>query len=209
MRKTIKTGIFGGTFDPPHNGHLTLAQSALNSLGLDEVVWMVTPLPPHKGDEQITAFHHRLAMVYLCVLEYPQFKVSDLESHREGPHYTLDTIRLFRQASPEHELTLLIGGDSLTNFHLWHQPKSLLREIKQLGVFSRRDQEFELGEFLNNFPSMKDKVNFIKSEPIDISSTAIRHAVMSGLPIKELVPNKVADYILRNGLYRSTRFRSL
>ncbi|HWS23411.1 MAG TPA: nicotinate (nicotinamide) nucleotide adenylyltransferase [Anaerolineales bacterium] len=203
MRKTIKTGVFGGTFDPPHNGHLALAHSALNSLGLDEVVWMVTPLPPHKEDERITAFHHRLAMVYLCVMDYPQFIVSDLESQRDGPHYTLDTIRILKQISPERELTLLIGGDSLSNFHLWHKPKSILKEIKQLGVFSRREQELELGDFLKNFPRMEEKVNFIKSDPIDISSTAIRQRMLSGFTIKELVSGEVADYILRNRLYRS------
>ena len=164
---------------------------------------MVTPLPPHKEDERITAFHHRLAMVYLCVMEYPQFRVSDLESQRDGPHYTLDTIRILKQISPERELTLLIGGDSLSNFHSWHKPKSILKEIKQLGVFSRREQELELGGFLKNFPRMEEKVNFIKSDPIDISSTAIRQRMLSGLTIKELVPAEVADYILRNRLYRS------
>lgn len=204
MKKAIKTGIFGGSFDPPHFGHLKLAQNAMDSLGLDEIFWVVTPIPPHKISKKITAFNHRLAMVYLCVLNESRFTVSDLESRREGPHYTRDTIEIFMQMYPERKFSLLIGGDSLSNFHKWFQPDEIIKNIDQLGVFSRGNKESELGSFREHFPVAESKVKFIDLDPIAISSSDIRQRIAKGFAIEDFLPNTVADYIFRNKLYRSS-----
>ena len=116
-------GIFGGTFDPPHLGHLILASEALDQLGLARLLWVLTPMPPHKLDREITPLDHRLAMLNLALADWPQFQLSTIEIDRPGPHFTLDTVRLARAQHPGASMTLLIGGDSLRDLPSWHCPE--------------------------------------------------------------------------------------
>ena len=106
-----RVGLFGGTFDPPHVGHLILASEAKSQLELTRILWTVTPDPPHKQDQSITSLEHRLAMVRLAIQDDPSFELSDLELNRPGPHYTIDTIRLLAEQNPKAEIVPIIGGN--------------------------------------------------------------------------------------------------
>jgi len=106
-----RLGLFGGTFDPPHVGHLILASEARSQLELTRVLWTVTPDPPHKQDQEITSLVHRLAMVKLAIQDNPFFELSEIELNRPGPHYTVDTIHLLAQQNPKAEIVPIIGGD--------------------------------------------------------------------------------------------------
>lgn len=196
-----KVGIFGGTFDPPHFGHLTIAEKAIGSLGLDELIWMVTPDPPHKQGRIITEFRYRFQMVQICVMDHPNFTVSDLESRRDGPHYTFDTLNILNNANPDTELVLLIGGDSLRDLHTWHQPEKILKLVTNLGVFARGEIDVELGIFAKNFPSFIDKVSVIPADPIAISSSQIRELLGKGLDVGAYLPEELIGYIKETGLY--------
>src|SRR5258707_14568227 len=108
-----RIGLFGGTFDPPHLGHLILASEAQTQLELNPLLWIPTPEPPHKQDQLITAIEHRLTMVNLAIADNPAFELSRIEWDRPGPHYTLDTIKLIAEQTPDADIVPIIGGDSL------------------------------------------------------------------------------------------------
>lgn len=199
----IRTVLFGGTFDPPHLGHLTIARKAIVSLGVDDLLWMVTPDPPHKTNTRKTDFHARFRMSQLCASDDHRILVSDLENQRPGPHYTLDTITQLKTASPERSFSLLIGGDSLVDLPKWHEPHRILSEIEFLGVFFRHDGERELAEFARNFPDFSSKIVSIKADPITISSSQIRAAIHAGDDASVYLHPKVWEYIQNNGLYMS------
>ena len=120
-----RIGLFGGTFDPPHLGHLILASEAQSQLELTRLLWILTPEPPHKHDQLITSVEHRLAMVNLAIADNPSFELSRIELDRPGPHYTLDTIKLVAEQNPNAEIVPIIGGDSLRNLPTWHDLKDL------------------------------------------------------------------------------------
>src|SRR5574340_405932 len=122
-----RIGIFGGTFDPPHVGHLILASEACAQLKLTRLLWMLTPDPPHKQDQEITPLEQRKAMVEYSILGDRSFELSLLEVERPGPHYTLDTVRILRERHPQAEIVLLIGGDSLHDLPTWYRPAELVR----------------------------------------------------------------------------------
>ena len=116
-----RLGVFGGTFDPPHLGHLILAAEACSKLELERLLWVLTPDPPHKLDRKITPLEHRLAMVTLAIQDTPAFELSRVEIDRPGPHYMVDTLGLLMKAHPSAELVLLIGGDSLSDLPTWQR----------------------------------------------------------------------------------------
>ena len=124
-----KIGIFGGTFDPPHLGHLILAAEATAQLGLDRLLWVLTPDPPHKRHLQLTPIEIRLALVELALKNDANFELCRVDLEREGPHYTLDTIKLIHQSNPDAAIYYLIGGDSLHDFPDWYKPADLLDTV--------------------------------------------------------------------------------
>jgi len=179
-----------------------MARAAINDLGSDELLWMVTPDPPHKTDARKTNFEHRYAMSQLCVTGETGIVVSDFENQRPGPHYTSDTIDLLRTAHPERVFSLLIGGDSLRNLHTWHEPHRILSSIEFLGVFARSDPEQELAVFERNFPDFTPKLAWIIADPIALSSSQIRVAIANGEDLSEFLPSSVWEYIQAHGLYK-------
>lgn len=201
----LRTAIFGGTFDPPHLGHLSIARSALDFLAVDEVLWVVTPDPPHKTGTNKSAFVHRFAMSRLCVADQNSIQVSDLENSRPGPHFTLDTIKILKSENPDNSYSLLIGGDSLQSFHTWHAPHSILTEIEFLGVFSRSGIEGEFAEFSRNFADFVPKLVWIKADAIYISSSHIREMTRIGEDASEYVTPQVWEYIKANNLYSNAQ----
>jgi nicotinate-nucleotide adenylyltransferase len=196
-------GIFGGTFDPPHLGHLILASEALDQLGLTRLLWVLTPTPPHKLDQPITPLEHRLAMVELGLRDWPQFQLSRAEIDRPGPHYMLDTVDLIQAQFPASEVTLLIGGDSLRELPTWHRPDDLALACRYFGVMRRPDDEINLGLLENEIPGITGKVRFVDAPLLEIASRDIRQRVTQGRAFRHYLLPAVYDYIVEKSLYKS------
>ena len=200
MTETI--GIFGGTFDPPHLGHLILAAEALNQLQLSRVVWVLTPQPPHKLDDQITALEHRLEMLKHAIQASSNFELSTIEVERPGPHYTLDTIDLLQARYPFDQLLLLIGGDSLHDLPNWHCPNELITALHAFGVMRRPGDNIDMRALEDRLPGLSAKVRFFETPQLEISSSSIRQRIQNNGHFRYYLPATVFDYIQQNKLYR-------
>jgi nicotinate-nucleotide adenylyltransferase len=196
------TGIYGGTFDPPHLGHLILAAEALSQLRLRRLLWVLTPDPPHKPDRPITPLPHRLAMLQRAIAQTPGFALSTVEIERPGPHYTIETLEKLRMQSPETDFVLLIGGDSLRDLPTWHRPQDIVTACRYLGVMRRPGDSMQLDALERALPGLREKVRFIESPRLEISSSAIRQRIAEGGHYRYYLPESVYDYIQQNGLYR-------
>ncbi len=195
-------GIFGGTFDPPHLGHLILADEALRRLQLEAVRWVVTGQPPHKPGRPITAANHRIRMVELAIADDPQFELSRIEVDRPGPHYAADTLELLSDREPDHRWAYLMGMDSLRDLAEWHDPARLVRLSSAIVVLNRPAIDPDLERLEDQIPGLADKLRLLDVPLIDIASSDIRRRVRGGDPYRYLVPAPVAEYIASNGLYR-------
>ena len=196
-----RLGVFGGTFDPIHLAHLVLAEQAREQLRLDLVLFVPASAPPHKLGDAISPPKVRLEMVELAVAGHPQFAVCDLELRRDGPSYTVETLRTLKQDHPSAELFLLLGGDSLRDFLGWREPHEILK-LARLGVMQREGVEAPptFSEFSNAFA---DRICEIKAPTLSISATDLRRRVADGRSIRFLVPSAVEAYIAAQGLYRN------
>lgn len=199
-----RVGLFGGTFDPPHVGHLILASEAKSQLELTRVLWTVTPDPPHKQDQLITPLEHRLAMVRLAIEDDPAFELSDIELSRPGPHYTLDTIRLLAERNPGMEIVPILGGDSLNDLPTWHQPKEILYAAHWVGVMRRPGEETNLQELERELPGISSKIHYVDAPLLDIASREIRSRAAAGRPYRYYIPESVYEYIEQHHLYRQS-----
>lgn len=198
-----RLGIFGGTFDPPHLGHLILASEAYSALKLTRVLWVLTSIPPHKLDQTITDVNDRLAMVRLALNGEPAFKLSTVDMDRPGPHYTLDTVKLLSIQHPNADMVLLIGGDSLHDLPTWHRPTDLVGSLTEIGVMRRPADDIDLAALEAEIPGLSRKVRYIDAPLLEIASHEIRERVAAGLPFRYYVPSAVHEYIVERGLYRS------
>ena len=194
-------GIFGGTFDPPHLGHLILAAEARQQLGLRRLLWVLTPIPPHKLDQTITPIEYRLTMLQLAIARNPAFEISRVEMDRRGPHYTLDTVNLLAGQNPGAEMVYLMGGDSLRDLPAWHRPAELLSACRYLGVMRRPDDAIHLPDLEAILPGITRKVHFVDAPLVDISSRQIRQRIANGRPFRYFLPPSVYEYILERDLY--------
>ena len=194
-------GIFGGTFDPPHVGHLALASAARAQLGLDRLLWMLTPDPPHKLHQTITPIAHRLAMVELALAGHPEFELSRLELDRPGPHYALDTVRLVQEQNPDSEIVYLMGSDSLRDLPFWYRPSDLVSALRYIGVMRRPDSDYDLPALEQILPGITAKVRFVDAPLVDISASDIRALAAAGKPFREFVTADVYEYIIEYRLY--------
>ena len=197
-----RLGVFGGTFDPPHIGHLILAAEACESLQFDCLLWVLTPVPPHKLDQPIRPLEHRVEMLKLAISDNPKFELSRIEMDRPGPHYTVDTMRLLADKFPSAELILLIGGDSLRDLPTWHRPADLVAACHEIGVIRRPGDAVDLSEWEGQVPGTQAKVRFVDAPLLDISSRDIRHRIRENLPFRYYLSPPVYEYILKNKLYR-------
>ena len=197
-----KLGVFGGTFDPPHIGHLILASEACEKLECDRLLWVLTPMPPHKLDQRVTPLDHRLAMLELAITEESKFELSRIELDRPGPHYTVDTMRLLKGMYPSAELILLIGGDSLRDLPSWHQPADLVSACHKIGVIRRPGDSVDLSAWERQVPGTQAKVRFVDAPLLDISSRAIRHRIREKQPFRYYLSAPVYEYIQKYNLYR-------
>jgi nicotinate-nucleotide adenylyltransferase len=191
-KRPLRLGIYGGTFDPVHLGHLLLARDALEQARLDAVLFVPCAQSPHKGGRPRTTDGRRLAMLRLALKGEPRFWLTRCELERPAPSYAIDTAREIHEAFPRGKLFWLIGADQLPRLREWEH----LDELCQLADFLllQRGDEAATGETVLSLP---------RPRRIDISATEIRHRVKSRLPIDHLVPASVAAYIKRQGLYLS------
>jgi len=191
-----RIGLFGGTFDPPHLGHLALAEWARARLGLERVVFMPAGRPPHKRGRPLTAAAHRLAMTRLAARGNAAFAVSDLEARRRGPSFTVDTLRALRARHPGARLYLLMGADSLADFPTWREPGAIAR-LATLVVAAR-----PLGARPEPRTGPTARVVMLDNPVLAISSSALRARARAGRSLRYLVPDAVAAYVARHRLYR-------
>lgn len=202
----MRLGIFGGTFDPPHLGHLILAAEALDQLRLDKVLWTVTGDPPHKHGQEIAPTEVRLQLVQAALADNPAFMVSRVEIDRPGPHYAVDTVKILQGTYPQAELFYLIGGDSLRDLISWHTPTELTTSVAGFGVMRRPAAVFDLATLEREIPGLTDKVHFIDTPMVEISATQIRQRVAMGQPYRYFVLPSVFQIITSRGLYRQPAF---
>lgn len=199
----LKLGVLGGTFDPPHNGHLLIAREALTQLGLTQVLFAPTRQPPHKNAAAHTAIEHRIEMTRLAIATEPQFVLSRVDVDRAGPTYTVDTLRILReQFGARAELFFIMGMDSLAHILTWRAPEQLI-QLCRLAVFQRPGFGANLDELEQKIPGLRARVVFLKSSALDIAASDLQKRVRAGQSIAHLVPGAVARYIADNHLYQN------
>jgi len=197
-----RLGVFGGTFDPPHLGHLILAETAADCLGLSRVLFVPAADPPHKRPPIIrAAAGHRLAMTELAIADNPRFALSRADIDRPGPHYTVDMLRLLQQQYPAAAMFLLLGGDSLRDLPTWSRPTELIA-LASLAVMRRPGIKPDLNALEHAIPGLRARLHWIPAPPIDLSSSTIADLIAAGRSVRYLVPDRVLDYILTHRLYR-------
>jgi len=198
----LKLGVFGGTFDPPHIGHLVLAAEAQEQLGLSRVLWVLTPDPPHKTGRRISPSSDRLAMVLQALAGNPDFELSTIDIDRPPPHYAVDTMRLLREGNPGAALVFLMGGDSLADLLSWHRPGDFVAACDEIGVMLRPGRVADLESLSKSLPEVKDKVRFIRTPLLEIASSELRERIAGGRPYRYYVPEGVYRVIEERRLYR-------
>ena len=192
---TGRVGLLGGTFDPPHAGHLLIAQTAREALSLDQVVLLPAPHPPHKPDVALSSFSDRLEMVKAAAKTVDGVEASNLEAGREGPSFTVDTLRACRERFGS-DLYFIMGADSLRDLPLWREPGEILR-LCTLVIFPRGDIPAVL--------TVEGEASLVifTAPRIDLSSTDIRERIERGESVVDVIPEEVADCIDRREIYRS------
>ena len=183
------TGLLGGAFDPPHNGHVALARAAIERFDLERLVVLPTGDPPHKEVGTPAEIRYRLAEAAFADL--PRVELSRLELERPGPSYTVDTVRWAKERYGD--VLFIVGADHWARFHRWHDPEGVL-ENARLAVVTRPGVEL---------PVPRERVLLFEMPPVDVSSTHVRERVAAGEPIDDLVPPKVVRLIDELGLYRA------
>ena len=197
----MRIGILGGTFNPPHLGHLICAQEAYLQLGLDRVTLIPARIPPHKPVEDEPGAEHRLELCRLAIQgDEQRLDISDLEIGRDGPSYTVDTLEELHSSAPDHELFLIVGGDIAAGLPNWHRPERVL-SLATLAVAKRRGTSRAAVDSALEAVRGAERTRFFRMPRIGISSTMLRERVRSGQPIKYYVPDPVASYVERHGLY--------
>ena len=195
----LRIGLFGGTFDPPHRGHIAVVADVADALDLDQVLWIPAGQPPHKSSLSMAPLVLRLEMTRAVIGVDSRFKLSRIEAGRMGPSYTVETAYALKDGCPEAKLFLIIGTDQFRQLHLWKDPERLL-SLVELVVMDRGGQQG--AEHVPNVPGAEN-AHFVPVRKINISSTDVRVAVNDGQNVSTLIPAAVEEIILREGLYRS------
>ena len=199
----MRIGVFGGTFDPVHNGHLMPAAAVASAIPLDRVLFVPTSRSPWKPDETPVRAEHRAAMLALALAGRPDFSLSLIEVERGGPSYTIETLRAIAREHPGDELYFLLGTDALAGFDRWVEPLEILRHAR-LAAFVR--EPFEPQPLLSTpfLAAHRSSVLIFDTVRVKISSTAVRRAIARGESISGVTPPAVEEYIVKQGLYRDS-----
>jgi nicotinate-nucleotide adenylyltransferase len=206
----MRLGIYGGTFDPVHYGHLLLAEQCREQCELDEVRFVPAASPPHKEDAEITAGKHRLHMLDFALAGCGELTISDIELRRTGPSYTIDTLQHLADEDADRELFLLMGMDSLADFPNWRQPDRIL-ELATLVAVNRHSlhepgsHAAAIAAIAQLSPSARERLQVVEMPDIQISATDLRRRVREGRSIRFQTPRPVAMYIAEHELYRESR----
>lgn len=193
--KIKQVGIFSGSFNPIHIGHLILANYMLEFTYLDEVWFVVSPHNPLKETKNLLSNDIRLEMVRLAVMDFDDMIVSDVEFDMPEPSYTIDTLTKLKTENPRLEFTLLIGGDNWTKFYRWKDHERLAKEFKIL-IYPRREEDVRIDS------EHTENVQLVEAPIVEISSTFIRESIRAGKDVRAFLPNRVYDYIVSNKLYK-------
>ncbi|MBX3052266.1 MAG: nicotinate-nucleotide adenylyltransferase [Caldilineaceae bacterium] len=200
-RGSLRIGIFGGTFDPIHVGHLILAEEAWFQLKLDRVYLVPAGDPPHKQNRRLAGVEHRIRMAQLATADSEYIRVSRVDADRPGPHFTADMVRLVRQrVDSQVELYFLMGMDSLGDLPNWREAQWLVENCR-LVALSRHDVEIDWESLNRLLPGIREKVIILDMPELEIASNIIQRRVRSGQPIRYQVPRLVERYIREHSLY--------
>jgi len=194
-----RIGIFGGTFDPPHLGHVSVAKDVADALELEQIVWIPAAVPPHKPDALLAPADARLAMVAAATADDARFTVSEIELDRPGPSFTVDTVRALRERWPDVDLFLILGVDQFRELSSWHRPEGIVREVT-LAVMDRGGESAK--SVLPEIPGFEDVI-YVPVGRVDVSATAVRTRAAEGSDISGLVPESVHEIIRDRDLYRA------
>jgi nicotinate-nucleotide adenylyltransferase len=201
---TARVAVFGGTFDPIHVGHLAAVQDAADTASFDRVLFVPNSHPPHKTHAPVSAAAHRVAMVRLSLENNPRFELSMVEFERDGPSYTLDTLRILRERlGSGTKLFFLTGCDALADLHTWHGPDQLLDEFQVVVMDRPTDGEVPWAAVEAHFPRIRDRIEIVHVAQFEISSEDIRRRVRIGRSIRYHVVPAVEQYIRDHGLYQN------
>jgi nicotinate-nucleotide adenylyltransferase len=198
-----RLGIFGGTFDPPHIGHLILAAEAHDQLRLDKIIWILTPYPPHKNSQKITDITYRTKMVALAIDDNPFFEFSRVDIDRPAPHYAVDTMLILRNKHPNDELFYIMGLDSLNDLPAWHNPSVFISLCNGIIVMARQGEVLMNEQLFAGFAGLQTKIHYLTTPMIEISGTEIRARVYNEKQYRYLVPANVYHFISDNHLYQN------
>jgi nicotinate-nucleotide adenylyltransferase len=196
-----RVGLLGGTFNPPHVGHLVCATQALGQLDLDRVLLVPVHEPPHKGMEIEPGVAHRVELCRLAVEGEERLGVSLADADVPGPSFTVDTLRRLNERSPGDQLTFIVGGDMAHSLPNWREPEAIL-ELAEVAVAER--EGIRRNDIIDRLAGLAvDRVRFFDMPRLDVSSSLVRRYVAAGRPIRHLVPEAVERYIADAGLYRA------
>ena len=197
-----KLGIMGGTFDPIHYGHMVAAETARIEFGLDRVLFIPTGSPPHEENRLITDASLRYEMVEMAIQNNKNFMVSRMEIDREGPTYTVDTLRILHSIFPEQELQFITGTDALKEMLTWREHEEVIKLARIIGVSRPGYDSKNLIEKISRmYPFTKNRIAQIEIPALAISSTDIRMRVANNKPIRYLLPDEIRLFIKNKGLY--------
>jgi len=195
-----RIGIFGGTFNPPHIGHLILAETAADALQLDTVYFVPAAAPPHKVGIPRAAVEHRVEMVKQAIVDNPRFELSRVDVDRPGPHYAVEMVHIFHDSHPNAELFFLMGSDSLRDLLSWHRPHDIVSACK-IVVLNRPVNPPDMKSLSAAIPSLKEQLISIPSPEIEISSTNIVARLRQGQSVRYRLQPTILKYIHEHQLY--------
>lgn len=195
-----RTGFFGGTFNPIHNGHLHLADEAYSALGLDRMILVPANIPPHKEAQDLCSSNDRFEMCRLAVEDRTGFEVSAFELEQGGRSYSYYTVLHFREEYPDDELYMMVGSDMLLIFDKWFRFDDILKEVT-LTVVSREYDDIDILRNKAEELAKYGKIEIINAEPYPVSSTEIRERIRCGQNYSCYLPEKVVQYIRLNNLF--------
>lgn len=195
-------GVFGGSFNPIHIGHLILAEYICCEFCLEKILFIPAKIPPHKAGEEMASAEHRFNMVSIAIENNPKFEVSRIELDRQGKSYTVDTLSQLTDLYPDKKIRFICGADSLMNFNTWRNIEKIF-QLSDIIIAGRPNiPEMDFEDMLNNFRQKYNANITCSTSPfIDISSTQIRERIQKGLSVKYMVPDGVYRFIINVGLY--------